>query len=75
MHPIICLAGPTASGKTNTALRLAEKMPIDLIVTDHIAGNQEKIRIYPTQKWKSKKLKGSIEIDNNYYVDSKYTIQ
>ena len=51
------------------------KMPIDLIVTDHIAGNQEKIRIYPTQKWKSKKLKGSIEIDNNYYVDSKYIIQ
>jgi hypothetical protein len=51
------------------------KMPIDLIVTDHIAGNQEKIRIYPTQKWKSKKLKGSIDIDNNYYVDSKYIIQ
>ena len=51
------------------------KIPIDLIVTDHIAGNQEKIRIYPTQKWKSIKLKGSIEIDNNYYVDSKYIIQ
>ena len=51
------------------------KMPIDLIVTDHIAGNQEKIRIHPTQKWKSKKIKGSIEIDNNYYVDSKYIIQ
>ena len=30
------------------------KMPIDLIVTDHIAGNEEKIRIFPTQKWKSK---------------------
>ena len=51
------------------------KMPIDLIVTDHIAGNEEKIRIFPTQKWKSKKLKGSIEIDKNYYVDSKYIIQ
>ena len=51
------------------------KMPIDLIVTDHIAGNEEKIRIFPTQKWKSKKLKGSIEIDNNYYVDSKYITQ
>jgi hypothetical protein len=50
-------------------------MPIDLIVTDHIAGNEEKIRIFPTQKWKSKKLKGSIEIDNNYYVDSKYITQ
>ena len=51
------------------------KMPIDLIVTDHIAGNEEKIRIFPTQKWKYKKLKGSIEIDKNYYVDSKYIIQ
>ena len=51
------------------------KMPIDLIVTDHIAVNEEKIRIFPTQKWKSKKLKGSIEIDKNYYVDSKYIIQ
>ena len=47
------------------------KMPIDLIVTDHIAGNEEKIRIFPTQKWKSKKLKGSVKIDINYYVDSK----
>lgn len=47
------------------------KMPIDLIVTDQIAGNEEKIRIFPTQKWKSKKLKGSVKIDINYYVDSK----
>jgi hypothetical protein len=46
-------------------------MPIDIIVTDHIAGSQNKTRIYPTQKWKSKKLKGSIEIDNNYYIEKK----
>ena len=51
------------------------KMPIDLIVTDYVEGNQKKIRIYPTQKWKSKNIKGSIEIDNNYYVNSKYLIQ
>ena len=51
------------------------KMPIDLIVTDYVEGNQKKIRIYPTPKWKSKNIKGSIEIDNNYYVDSKYLIQ
>jgi len=50
-------------------------MPIDLIVTDYVEGNQKKIRIYPTQKWKSKNIKGSIEIDNNYYVNSKYLIQ
>ena len=49
-------------------------MPIDIIVTDHIAGSQNKTRIYPTQKWKSKKLKGSIEIDNNYYIEKKYKI-
>jgi aminopeptidase N len=47
------------------------KMPIDLIVTDYVEGNQKKIRIYPTPKWKSKNIKGTIEIDNNYYVDSK----
>ena len=29
---------------------------------------ENKIRIYPSQKWKSKKIKGSIEIDKNYYV-------
>ena len=50
-------------------------MPIDIIVTDHVAGEQSKSRIYPTLKWKSKKLKGTIEIDNNYYVDSKYVVK
>ena len=43
-------------------------MPIDVIVTDHVLGLKNKMRIYPSQKWKSKKIKGSIEIDNNYYV-------
>jgi aminopeptidase N len=51
------------------------QMPIDLIATDYVLGTQKKIRIHPTQKWKSKKIKGSIEIDNNYYVDSKYVLQ
>ena len=41
-------------------------MPIDLIATDYVLGTQKKIRIYPTKKWKSKKIKGSIEIDSNY---------
>jgi len=51
------------------------QMPIDLIATDYVLGTQKKIRIYPTKKWKSKKIKGSIEIDSNYYVDSKYVLQ
>ena len=50
-------------------------MPIDIIVTDHVLGLQNKLRIYPTQKWKSKKIRGSIEIDNNYYIDSKRYIK
>jgi len=46
-------------------------MPIDIIVTDHNEGLQNKIRIYPSIKWKYKKVKGSIEIDKNYYINFK----
>jgi tRNA dimethylallyltransferase len=32
--PVICLMGPTASGKTDVALRLAEEFPLDVISVD-----------------------------------------
>jgi tRNA dimethylallyltransferase len=32
--PVICLAGPTASGKTDIAIRLPEKFPLDIISVD-----------------------------------------
>ncbi|MGB5738184.1 MAG: tRNA (adenosine(37)-N6)-dimethylallyltransferase MiaA [Woeseia sp.] len=32
--PVICLMGPTASGKTGIALRLAEQFPVDVISVD-----------------------------------------
>jgi len=33
-HPVICLMGPTASGKTDLALSLANQLPIDIISVD-----------------------------------------
>ena len=33
-HPVICLAGPTASGKTDFAIRLSEKLPLEIISVD-----------------------------------------
>ncbi len=33
-YPIICLAGPTASGKTDMALALAAKLPLEIISVD-----------------------------------------
>lgn len=33
-QPVICLMGPTASGKTEVAMMLADKFPIDLISVD-----------------------------------------
>lgn len=33
-YPVICLMGPTASGKTDIAMRLADSLPIDLISVD-----------------------------------------
>lgn len=33
-YPIICLAGPTASGKTDLALSLAQKCPLEIISVD-----------------------------------------
>lgn len=32
--PVFCLLGPTASGKTDIALRLAESLPVDVISVD-----------------------------------------
>ncbi len=32
--PVICLMGPTASGKTEVAMRLADRFPVDLISVD-----------------------------------------
>src|SRR5699024_3893808 len=32
--PIICLMGPTAAGKTALAIRLAERLPIEIISVD-----------------------------------------
>jgi len=32
--PVLCLAGPTAAGKTAVALELAERLPLDLISVD-----------------------------------------
>ena len=32
--PVVCLMGPTASGKTEIALKLAEEFPLDLISVD-----------------------------------------
>ncbi|MDZ7643919.1 MAG: tRNA (adenosine(37)-N6)-dimethylallyltransferase MiaA [Woeseiaceae bacterium] len=32
--PVICLMGPTASGKTTIALRLADRLPVDLVSVD-----------------------------------------
>jgi tRNA dimethylallyltransferase len=32
--PVICLAGPTASGKTDFAIRLREKFPLEIISVD-----------------------------------------
>lgn len=34
MLPVICLMGPTASGKTRLAMQLAEHLPVDLISAD-----------------------------------------
>jgi len=31
---VICLMGPTASGKTEVALRLADAYPVDLVSVD-----------------------------------------
>ena len=33
-NPVICLAGPTASGKTDFAIRLREKLPLEIISVD-----------------------------------------
>jgi len=33
-QPVICLMGPTASGKTEIALRLADAFPVDLVSVD-----------------------------------------
>jgi len=33
-NPVFCLLGPTASGKTNLAMRLADSLPIDIISVD-----------------------------------------
>ncbi len=32
--PVICLMGPTASGKTGVAVRLAERFPVDVVSVD-----------------------------------------
>jgi len=32
--PVLCLLGPTASGKTKLAMRLADELPVDLISVD-----------------------------------------
>ncbi|MEQ8205368.1 MAG: tRNA (adenosine(37)-N6)-dimethylallyltransferase MiaA [Woeseia sp.] len=32
--PVICLMGPTASGKTSVAMRLAEELPVDVVSVD-----------------------------------------
>ena len=33
-NPVICLSGPTASGKTDFAIRLREKLPLEIISVD-----------------------------------------
>ena len=33
-NPVVCLAGPTASGKTDFAIRLREKFPLEIISVD-----------------------------------------
>ena len=33
-HPIICLMGPTASGKTHLAVQLVQHFPFDIISVD-----------------------------------------
>ncbi len=33
-QPVVCLMGPTASGKTEIALKLAKEFPLDLISVD-----------------------------------------
>jgi tRNA dimethylallyltransferase len=33
-QPVICLMGPTASGKTGIAMRLADTLPVDLVSVD-----------------------------------------
>ena len=33
-HPVICLMGPTASGKTPLAVRLVEHFPCEIISVD-----------------------------------------
>jgi tRNA dimethylallyltransferase len=33
-HPVICLMGPTASGKTDLAIRLATTLPVEIISVD-----------------------------------------
>ncbi len=33
-HPVLCIVGPTASGKTDLALRLADRLPVSLISLD-----------------------------------------
>ena len=32
--PAVCIAGPTASGKTGLALALAERLPVEIISVD-----------------------------------------
>ena len=34
IEPVVCLMGPTASGKTDMALKLAEEFPLDMISVD-----------------------------------------
>ena len=34
MPAVVCLMGPTASGKTDVALQLAKEFPLDLISVD-----------------------------------------
>ncbi len=33
-QPVVCLMGPTATGKTDLALELADEFPLDLISVD-----------------------------------------
>src|SRR5262245_37562119 len=34
LPPVVCLMGPTGAGKTDLALRLAERLPIDIVSVD-----------------------------------------
>ena len=52
--------------------------PLEYCMANNLNACQTHVVKYVSRydkKWKSKKIKGSIEIDSNYYVDSKYVLQ